>query len=46
MQALKWSTLEKYLFPSFLLFVEIIFFIIYGLLVEYDEGGLPGHEYE
>ena len=34
------------LFPGFLLFVEIIFFIIYGLLVEYDEGGLPGQEYE
>ena len=31
---------------GFLLIVEIIFFVIYGLLVEYDEGGLPGQEYE
>ena len=45
-QARRWSTLEKYLLPSFLLFAEIIFFIIYAVLVEYDEGGLPGHEYE
>ena len=44
--ATRWPRLEKYLLPSFLLFAEIIFFIIYGLLVEYDEGGLPGHEYE
>ena len=34
------------LFPGFLLFVEIIFLIMYGLLVEYDERGLPGQEYE
>ena len=40
------TRLEKLLFPGFLLLVEIIFFIIYGLLVEYDEGGSPGHEYE
>ena len=31
---------------GFLLIVEIIFFVIYGMLVEYDEGGLPGQEYE
>ena len=31
---------------GFLLIVEIIFFVIYGLLVKYDEEGLPGHEYE
>ena len=31
--------------PGFFFFVEIIFFIIYGLLVEYDKGGLPGQEY-
>ena len=37
---------KRLLFPGFLLFVEIIFFVIYGLLVEYDEGGLPGQEYE
>ena len=38
--------LDKFLCPIFLLSVEIIFFIIYGLLVEYDEEGLPGYEYE
>ena len=43
-KAQRW--VKKLLFPGFVLLVEIIFFIIYGLLVEYDEGGLPGQEYE
>ena len=40
------TRLEKLIFPAFLLVVEVIFFVIYGLLVEYDDGGSPSHEYE
>lgn len=34
------------LFPVTVLAVEIVFFVLYGTLVEYDVGGAPGHEYQ
>ena len=43
-KALTW--VKAHPLAVFLLIVEIIFFAIYCLLVKYDEGGLPGQEYE
>lgn len=33
------ATMEKLLFPGFLLFAEVIFLVVFGLLVEYDGRG-------
>lgn len=38
MELAKW---EKFLLPVFLLVFQVIFFILYGLLVRYDETGKP-----
>lgn len=38
--------MEKLLFPAFLLLFEVIFLVVFGLLVEYDERGSPDHEIE
>ena len=35
---------KKLWFPGLLTFVEVIFLILFGLLVEYDAGGRAGHE--
>ena len=35
------SKFEKYAFPFFLLVFQVIFIILYGLLVRYDESGGP-----
>ena len=35
---------EKLMFPLFLFVFEIIFLILYGLLVRYDDGGSPHHD--
>ena len=43
-KALTW--VKAHPLAGFLLIVEIIFFVIYAVLVEYDKGGLPGQEYE
>jgi ammonium transporter Rh len=40
------TKLEKLLFPGTLLLFELIFFVIYGLLVDYSDGGSPDHEYQ
>ena len=36
--------LQKLLFPGCLLSFEIVCIVLFGLLVEYDVGGQPGHE--
>ena len=33
--------MEKMLFPAFLLIFQVIFLILYGVLVEYDDLGSP-----
>ena len=38
------AAMERLLFPGFLLFFEIIFLVLFGLLVEYDESGSPEHD--
>jgi len=38
------AAMERLLFPGFLLFFEIIFLVLYGFLVEYDNSGLPEHD--
>ena len=38
---MKLSQLEKYLLPVFLLVFEVIFILLYGLLVRYDDTGAP-----
>ena len=38
------AKLEKYLFPGFLFFFEVVFLVLFGLLVKYDERGAPDHE--
>lgn len=40
------SKIEKLIFPGTMLVVELILIVIFGLLVDYDDGGSPGHEYE
>ena len=35
---------KKLYFPGLLLAFELLIIIIFALLVEYDEGGQPGHE--
>ena len=40
------AKLEKYLFPGFLFFFEVIFLVIFGLLVKYDARGAPDAERE
>ena len=40
------TKLEKLLLPGVMLLVELILIVIFGLLVEYDDGGSAGHEYE
>jgi len=32
---------EKLLFPLFVLLFEVVFLVLFGTLVEYDEGGAP-----
>ena len=36
--------MEKLLFPGFLLGFEIIFLVLFGLLVTYDDRGAPDQE--
>lgn len=38
------AAMERLLFPAFLLFFEVVFLVVYGLLVEYDESGAPEHD--
>ncbi len=38
------AKLEKYLFPGFLFFFEVVFLVLFGLLVKYDERGAPDAE--
>lgn len=33
--------MEKLLFPGFLFLFEVVFLVLFGLLVEYDERGAP-----
>lgn len=35
------TKLEKLMFPGFLLVFQVVFLIIFGLLVEYDDSGSP-----
>ena len=35
------TRMEKMLFPCFLLVFEVVFLVLYGLLVKYDELGQP-----
>ena len=37
------AAMERLLFPAFLFFFEVLFLVIFGLLVEYDAGGAPEH---
>ena len=41
---MKLGSLDRFIFPGFLLAFEIIFLILFGLLVEYDTRGLPDQE--
>lgn len=38
---MKLNQLEKYLFPSFLLVFQIVFIVLFGILVRYDDTGAP-----
>ena len=38
------AKLEKYLFPGFLFFFEVVFLVVFGLLVKYDERRAPDAE--
>ena len=38
------AAMERLLFPAFLFFFEVVFLVIFGLLVVYDEEGAPEHE--
>jgi len=38
---MKLSSVEKLVFPVFLFIFEIVFLILYGLLVRYDDAGSP-----
>ncbi len=38
------ASLEKLLFPGFLIFFEAIILVLFGLLVDYDESGSPDQE--
>ena len=40
------STLKRLIFPSFLLALQAIFIVIFGLLVRYDDGGRANRELE
>ena len=44
--AIQLTKLEKLLLPGFLILFELVFLIVYGLIVDYDEGGSPDHEQE
>ena len=44
--AIQLTKLEKLLLPAFLILFEVVFIIVYGLVVDYDEGGSPDHELE
>lgn len=44
--AIQLTNLEKLLLPAFLVLFEVVFIIVYGLVVDYDEGGSPDHEQE
>lgn len=35
------TKLERLMFPGFLLVFQVVFLILFGLLVEYDETGSP-----
>lgn len=35
------TKLEKLMFPGFLLAFEVVFLILFGLLVDYDSTGIP-----
>ena len=35
------TRMEKMLFPCFLLIFEVVFLVLYGLLVKYDDLGAP-----
>lgn len=37
---------KKLFFPGLLLTFELLILVLFALLVEYDEGGQPGHEAE
>ena len=37
---------KKLWFPGLLLAIELIIIVLFGLLVEYDDGGRAGHEEE
>ena len=37
---------ERLLFPITVIAVEILIFVLYAVLVVYDEGGAAGHEYD
>lgn len=36
----------KLVFPLFLFLFELVFVLLYGLLVRYDDGGIPHHDLE
>jgi len=38
------AAMERLLFPGFLFFFEVVFLVLFGLLVEYDERGSPEHD--
>lgn len=44
--AIQLTKLEKLLLPGFLILFELVFIIVYGLVVDYDEGGSPDHNEE
>ena len=39
-------TLKRLIFPSFLIALQVIFIVIFGLLVRYDDGGRANRELE
>lgn len=36
--------MERLLFPAFLFSFEVVFLVIFGLLIVYDEEGAPEHQ--
>lgn len=40
-----YSKMEKRILPIILVAIELVFIVIFGLLVEYDDGGSANHEY-
>ena len=37
------ANMKKLVFPGFLFLFEVVFLVIFGLLVQYDEPGSPDH---